>query len=184
MPGVYEQIARELAAVGPCSLRILGRYQKNQKWLDLAAFQRLAPAVRVEFNTMHASKGLEADFVILDSVEGRGAFAFPSTMADDSVLHLVMPAKEPFLHAEERRLMYVAMTRARRRVYVLTLAGRESPFVRELEPGVPVDRGNPVYACPFCKNGKRVRREGKHGAFWSCSRFPDCEGKPRRNLRH
>lgn len=183
LSAAYETIARELASVGECSLKILGRYNKNKDSVDLELFKRLAPAVRVEFNTMHASKGLEADYVILDSVEASGSFAFPSTISDDSVLHLVMPEKEPFPHAEERRLMYVALTRAKRRVYILTLDNRESPFVRELDASRGQVSSTPVYACPHCKNGKRVRREGKHGSFWSCSRFPDCEGKARRSRR-
>lgn len=133
---------------------------------------------------MHGSKGLQADYVILDRVEGRGSFTFPSTIQNDSVLHLVMPEREPFPNAEERRLMYVGLTRARRRVYVLTRRGHESAFVTELEQALRVQReakpiqGETTYACPYCKSGVRVRRNGKYGEFWSCSRFPDRAGKP------
>lgn len=183
LPAAYETIARELSSVGACTLKVLGRYNKNKASVDLEVFKRVAPEVRVEFNTMHGSKGLEADYVILDSVEASGSFAFPSTISDDSVLQLVMPEKEPFPHAEERRLMYVALTRAKRRVYILTLAQRESPFIREIDKSPDQASAIPVYACPYCKNGKRVRRNGKRGSFWSCSRFPECEGKARRSRR-
>jgi DNA helicase-4 len=101
---------------------------------------------------------------------------------DDSVLDLVMPEREPFPNAAERRLMYVALTRAKRRVYVLTRSGHESAFVTELEQAQR-SGSETVYACPYCKNGMRVRRNGKYGQFWSCSRFPDCEGKPPRALQ-
>ncbi|MCL2872291.1 MAG: DNA topoisomerase III [Betaproteobacteria bacterium] len=38
---------------------------------------------------------------------------------------------------------------------------------------VPVAANIP--ACPLCKSPMR-RRTGVHGAFWSCSRYPDCKG--------
>ena len=53
---------------------------------------------------------------------------------DDPVLELVLPvtgeSASPF--AEERRLFYVAMTRARRGVYLVTDPIRPSAFVCEL----------------------------------------------------
>lgn len=175
----YEAIAREVAEHGgkQCTVRILGRYRRNADSMYAEVFARLAPNAKVELNTMHGSKGLEADYVVLDRVEGAGSFAFPSRMTDDSVLLLVMPEKERFPHAEERRLMYVALTRARRRVYILTQVRRESPFVLELERSRAGESAPTVYACPYCKGGKRVQRSGKHGLFWSCSRYPACPGK-------
>jgi DNA topoisomerase-3 len=29
--------------------------------------------------------------------------------------------------------------------------------------------------CPMC-NASMLRRKGKSGPFWSCSRYPDCKG--------
>ncbi len=175
----YEAIAKELAAAGEIKVRIMGRYRRQERRIPLDAFKRAGRNIEVEFDTVHGSKGLQADFVVLDRVEGRGQFAFPSTIVDDSVLDLVMPEREPFPNAEERRLMYVALTRARHRVYILTRRRHESVFVTELER-TRRSGGETVYACPHCKNGMRVRREGTYGEFWSCSRFPDCEGKPPR----
>ncbi|HEY8206093.1 MAG TPA: UvrD-helicase domain-containing protein [Myxococcaceae bacterium] len=176
--GAYQAIAREVASAGHCTVRILGRYRRNEQARHLALFRRLAPNARVQFNTMHGSKGLEADYVVLDRLESGGAFAFPSTITDDSVLHLVMPEKEPFPHAEERRLMYVALTRARHRVFVLAPEERPSPFVGELAGTSAHPSAAPLEACPYCKNGTRVRRKGRYGTFWSCSRYPICAGKP------
>lgn len=28
--------------------------------------------------------------------------------------------------------------------------------------------------CPYCKTGTIVKRQGKYGAFFSCSSFPRC----------
>lgn len=41
-----------------------------------------------------------------------GTFGFPSEVVDDPVLSLAMAEADPFPHAEERRLFYVALTRA------------------------------------------------------------------------
>ena len=41
-----------------------------------------------------------------------GTYGFPSDIAGDPVLHLAMPSPDTFTHAEERRLFYVALTRA------------------------------------------------------------------------
>lgn len=31
-----------------------------------------------------------------------------------------------------------------------------------------------TYNCPACAGGKLVKRHGKFGEFWGCSRWPDC----------
>jgi DNA helicase-4 len=173
----YEAIAKELAPTGNVRVRILGRYRRQGELVARDVFTRAGRGIEAEFTTVHASKGLEADVVILDRVEGHGPFAFPSTIMDDSALLMVMPEQEPFPNAEERRLLYVALTRAKRRVYVLTRSGHESPFVTELEQ-TQRSGGEAAHPCPYCKNGVRVLRTGKFGPFWGCSRFPDCDGKP------
>lgn len=84
-----------------------------------------------------------------------GTYGFPSTIADDPVLDLAMPAPEDFEHAEERRLFYVALTRARRGVVLITPAQRMSPFVIELlqDPNVLVDGAavEQIEVCGKCK---------------------------------
>ncbi|HCU0066336.1 TPA: ATP-binding domain-containing protein, partial [Klebsiella pneumoniae] len=48
---------------------------------------------------------------------------------------------EDFTDAEERRLLYVALTRARHRVWLLFNKAQPSPFVEILQAlGVPVAR--------------------------------------------
>jgi DNA helicase IV len=158
---------------------VLGRYNRNSRSVDLNTFKRVAPNLSVEFSTIHGSKGLEADYVIVDRVEASGLFAFPSLISDGRVLRLVLPQQERFPHAEERRLLYVALTRARRRVYVVTRNDGESPFVMELLGSATQGAAVSMGACPYCKNGRRVLRDGKHGSFWTCSRYPDCSGKAR-----
>jgi DNA helicase-4 len=88
--------------------------------------------------------------------------------------------REPFLNAEERRLLYVAMTRARREVLLLTVVGKESPFAIELIKDGLVDvEGESdelsTELCPRCARGLQIRRSGQYGPFTACTRFPACQ---------
>jgi DNA helicase-4 len=137
------------------------------------------PHLDVKFSTIHASKGLEADYVVIPGLT-RDKSSFPSKIADDPVLRLAMPAREPFPLAEERRLFYVAITRARRSVTLVTVRDRVSPFLVELinEHGLQLrasDGGRAVVVqCPACGKGTMVPRSGKHGRFYGCTNFPTC----------
>ena len=79
---------------------------------------------------MHRSKGLEADYVVLLNCNN-GSFGFPSTIADDPVLGFVMSDSDGYLFGEERRLVYVAMTRAKVRTIVMYDKSKPSVFVLE-----------------------------------------------------
>lgn len=71
-----------------------------------------AQAVDLKFIPSPLIKGLEADHIILPGMHTVG-LGFPSRVEDDPVLQLAMPSDDAYVHAEERRLFYVAMTRAR-----------------------------------------------------------------------
>jgi DNA helicase-4 len=157
---------------------LLGRYRDDRP-AELAAWQRrYKDSLKIEFRTVHGSKGLEAEYVfVLNVVAGRRGF--PSQIQDDPALQMAMPAPEAFQFAEERRLFYVAMTRARCEVQFLTLDARPSVFLTELakDGGVPIasTAGGPLEPCPKCGRGILKLRDGRFGTFWSCSRFPSCD---------
>ncbi len=94
----------------------------------LSDWQQRYLSLKLEFMTCHASKGKEADYVIILAVnEGQ----FPARVKS---LHLDSALSQPekaFPYAEERRLFYVAMTRAKEKVWV-TYSGNGSCFVQEL----------------------------------------------------
>ncbi len=112
------------------SVLLLGRY-RHVAPTGLTRLRRDFPGLDLSFRTIHSSKGLEADHVILLNLY-RGRTGFPSEIVDDPLLSLVSPDAEPFENAEERRVMYVAMTRARRTVTLIGSASRQSAFVSEL----------------------------------------------------
>jgi DNA helicase IV len=171
---------------GKVSVFVLGRYNADRQYVpaNKARFERW---VDVSFLTVHRSKGSEADYVILPEMLSvlRGR-SFPNTRADDPVLALAMPAGDNYPDGEERRLFYVALTRARRSVAMFTSRGQCSSFLRELEQDSAVsitDTDGQVVQeeeCPSCKRGVLVLRNGPYGEFRSCSNFPACKYKPKK----
>ena len=57
---------------------------------------------------------------------------FPSQIATEPILESLLPEPETFPDAEERRLFYVALTRARDHVYLIYDPREASDFVVEL----------------------------------------------------
>ena len=109
---------------------LLGRYN-FLKPVNMAALKNRYDHIALSFKTIHASKGLEADYVIILNLEA-GKFGFPSTIDDDPLLELVIPKPEHYPHAEERRLMYVAITRAKRGAFLLSNTRKPLIFSNEL----------------------------------------------------
>ena len=72
---------------------------------------------------------MQADYVILVGLN-KGGSAFPSEKEDDPLLNLVLPQPETYAFAEERRLFYVALTRAKEKVYLI--GERGSVFLEEI----------------------------------------------------
>ena len=165
---------------GISKVLLLGRY-RHLKPRNLASLGRQYPRLRFTYMTVHRSKGLEADYgVVLGLCSGK--FGFPAEIADDPLLNLVMVAPEEHPNAEERRLLYVALTRARRQVFLLAEGGPPSAFATELIAskrdvtvfGRPPERDVP---CPHCKEGRLERRERARGdsVFYGCSNWPLCK---------
>lgn len=164
------------------SVFVLGRYRSDAQFVPEGWQQRYGSRLEIRFKTIHTSKGDQADYVLLPGMMVGG---FPSLKGDDPVFGLVMPEGDTYLHGEERRLFYVALTRARRSVAMFTVSARNSPFLTELvKDGVVTVtdiKGEPIQEehCPVCEHGVMLLRTGKFGDFKSCSGYPRCKHKPK-----
>ncbi|MCB9211240.1 MAG: UvrD-helicase domain-containing protein [Ignavibacteriales bacterium] len=148
---------------------IIGRYNFD-KPASLNSLQSNYPNLKLRFLTAHASKGLEADNVILINVNA-GKYGFPSEIADDPILLLVLKLKDEIENAEERRLFYVAMTRTRNKLYILSDKNNTSKFVNE----VAIDN-NETKTCPSCRSGILIKRINSNNGteFLGCENYPYC----------
>lgn len=130
----------------------------------------------VTIKTIHSSKGMEADIVVVMDVQqdNRG---FPSTIEDDPVIRLVSPESESYEHAEERRIFYVALTRARIACHLITPVQAPSLFALELSEqsiGINVGLDSSINVlCPICKSGRLVKSRNNEGCY--CSNYPLCK---------
>ncbi|WP_159449630.1 UvrD-helicase domain-containing protein [Demequina sp. NBRC 110057] len=147
-----DRLAGLAEASDGATVDVLGRYRSDE-----ALLPRDTPmGIDVTFRTMHGSKGLEADHVIVPAMT-RGRDGFPSSRADDPLLALATASEDDFPDAEERRLLYVALTRARVSVTILTVEGEESPFVEELVADPAVVTEGPLRI----GDGERVAGAGR-----------------------
>lgn len=87
--------------------------------------------VKLSFMTAHSSKGLSAENVIIINAKDN-TYGFPSKVEDDPILKLVVSYDDTYNYAEERRLFYVALTRTKNRVFIITPKNRPSEFIKEL----------------------------------------------------
>ena len=120
------------------SIFLLGRYSFDDYYLSFMyqsikesnRFYYVIGGRKIEFLTVHKSKGLEADYVILLQCN-KDTYGFPSQVSDDPVLNYVLTKSDQFPYGEERRLFYVAITRAKIKTLVLYDKRFPSVFVDE-----------------------------------------------------
>ncbi|AXF76180.1 DNA helicase IV [Erwinia tracheiphila] len=118
---------------------LISRYQ-YQRPLLLEKVQTRWPKLKIDFSTIHASKGQQADYVILLGLKS-GHNGFPAVARESVIEQALLPESEDFEDAEERRLAYVAITRAKKQVWMLYDPNSPSVFVDEFKGmGVPTLR--------------------------------------------
>ncbi len=89
------------------------------------------PDFEIDFLSAHSSKGLGYDQVIVLNGDD-GTYGFPSQIKDDPIMQIINVADNSYLFAEERRLFYVALTRTKNKVYLLTPVNNPSTFILEI----------------------------------------------------
>lgn len=144
------------------------------------------PDLDITILTAHRSKGLGFDNVILISATN-GKFGFPSQIESDPILNLIEDVpKEPLEFAEERRLFYVALTRTKNRIYILSPISKPSKFVQELIENYgdkvksdvriskeTIEAENKL--CPVCKFPLKFMQKKLKGKIdiWACTNEPE-----------
>ena len=167
---------------------LLGRYNFSEPQMFTALAQVFKDRINLFFSTIHSSKGLGFDAVIVLGMTDKLGVDFPSTKQDDPVLSIFMPLGDALEFAEERRLFYVALTRAKKMVSLITPKHEGSSFIRELlsnkslasaigtqeitddkkyDVPKPLDATNQKL-CPKCRKGRLLPRVSKFGPWMVC----------------
>ena len=85
----------------------------------------------MKYMTIHKSKGLEEDKVIIINLQNT-ITGLPNKNQESEYLKYVLPSLDNYPYAEERRLFYVALTRTKSSVILLTPKENPSIFINEL----------------------------------------------------
>lgn len=127
---VVEQVRMLQQEKGYSKEDILFLYRRSKMFNDY--FKRFkSEGLFVSGKTIHASKGLEAKAVfIIGLTEGSGGF--PDIWMEDRIYQVIKISKHDLLLEEERRLFYVAITRAKDELFLITEKGNESSFIKEI----------------------------------------------------
>ena len=164
-----------------CTISIIARYNYEIEQLfnlrrnDNSRFSEIKiKGKKVRLMSVHSAKGLESDYIIIIGCKG-GIHGFPSLIEDDPVLKYVLSTADDFENAEERRVFYVAITRAKKCAYVLYDYNNRSAFVDEF-----ISHYSKAELCPRCQNGKIIPlRDGiaSTGNYYSLIRCdnPYCD---------
>ncbi len=148
-------------------------------------FSKKYKYAKLEFLTAHSSKGLGYDNVIIVNARNE-IYGFPSKIDDDPVMNYVVKDDNSIEYAEERRLFYVAMTRTKNRVFIVTPEQRPSEFILELVRDYPNITVNGelnkeadtnigvMKKCPVCGYPLQLRYKKNYGLkLWMCSNEPE-----------
>lgn len=147
---------------------VIGRYKHDNPNLP-----EELENLHIKFYTAHSAKGLTCDYAIVMNVNS-GIFGFPSEIVDDPILEYLLYEGDHFENAEERRLFYVATTRARYKNFIFYDAYKESKFISELKKDLNyLEEGLPPVICRIC-SGVMIKRRGRYGDFYGCSNYPNC----------
>jgi DNA helicase-4 len=186
---------------------IIGRYNFERRNLDrltdffvplddrFKVISKKYPKLKIESLTAHSSKGLTYDNVII--INGKDDYlGFPSKIEDDPVMKLVINDKDPIDYAEERRLFYVALTRTKNKVYIITPEYHPSVFITEIlkcnqsKIGIigpalkPREKLDLKRRCPIC--GYPLQRRANkqlHLSIYICSNDPEVCGFVTNDIR-
>lgn len=181
------QIIQKILAENPtASIAVLARYRYLLKNTREEVYRHLKNQ-NIKYWTFHGSKGLEADYCILIGFF-QGKTGFPNENKEEAVVEALLPSLDTFPHSEERRLLYVGITRAKKKCFLIADPQATSTFINELlAPKFELDivsqtfdeKYRKIFKCNSCTNGYYKLHRGKYGNFYSCSSGISCNSNPR-----
>jgi len=187
-----ERIINEYKYGEKSSILLVGRYNYDSyKICRTGKFSELPgnrvkcekfPNANITFMTTHSAKGLGFDnVIILNMFEGK--FGFPCQLEDDPIMKLVRYEDTSMPFAEERRLFYVALTRTKNRVYILTPQEKPSRFLIELINDHKISHSENVnmetvdlfrLRCPICNYPLKYNFNKNYGLhLYICTNEPE-----------
>ena len=137
---------------------ILGRKNREIEAVNSKDLMSYRDDLRISKGTIHKSKGLEEDIVIILGMDS-GMMGFPNHGGEDPLVSVFLPPSDSYLNSEDRRVMYVAMTRAKEKIFLVSQSIQPSSFTREVKEicarlGIKFNnvvlRGDVVKPCPEC----------------------------------
>lgn len=181
---IRKEIGKELTLIGnKKKILFLGRYNHDVRLLSGDGFewkQNISdnsktityaprPDLDMKFMTIHSSKGLQADIVF--SINNKsGKYGFPSAREEPAIIPMLLGGENSQID-EERRLFYVAMTRAKETAYIVSQNGHQSDFFREMFPQADMYSRMIEMTCPLC-GGVMILKTNQNGHnFYGCSNY-------------
>lgn len=123
------------------NILILGRYTFDKNKIidnkiiiekEGTIIYKKQPQIKINYMTIHSSKGLGYDNVILINASDE-KLGFPSKIKTDPILEDLMTNDRTIRYSEERRLFYVALTRTKNEIIIITPKSNTSKFVTEIK---------------------------------------------------
>ena len=189
--GLFErtvEVVRKIREKDPDgSVAVIARY--NYLLADAkTSLSKARLQTNVNFWSFHKSKGLEADYVVLIGFF-QGRLGFPNENKEEAIIEALLPSIDGYPHSEERRLMYVGLTRARKKVYIVANPSAPSDFIVELlapkhelniVSSAFQEQYRKIFKCPNCIDGYLKKIKSVYGEFYVCSTGLGCKvGKAR-----
>ncbi len=135
---------------------LLARKNQDIDNIDFEELKLYRPDLDIKFSSIHRVKGSERDVIIILGMDG-GMFGLPRIFSEDPLVSIYLPKEDEFRDAEERRVLYVAMTRGREDIFLVSAPGKDYVFYNE--PSVFYDEIKRICEKEFLPENNKIFNE-------------------------
>ncbi|NPE28656.1 UvrD-helicase domain-containing protein [Methanococcoides sp. SA1] len=111
---------------------MINKLQEHSKYMNIPISFETTSQNKVQFMSVHKSKGLQARIVFLLNVV-EGLYGFPCERENPDIFEPASKGRKKAKEEEERRLFYVAVTRAKEELVIYSQKDLESKFLEEIK---------------------------------------------------